>query len=154
MPAVGAEYWTDEDRINVKKSKNFKELVKIALIILKRMHQPVGQVCGPISSGGYDSIKKNLKLFYKTIKDLSKDRHIFNQVPFESPMQRIKKRMRKRQRYSHKRIGAQLLREFYLPVFKSGYVKTLFFMPNWKTSKGAKWEHQQARRLGIRIVYL
>jgi hypothetical protein len=27
-------------------------------------------------------------------------------------------------------------------------------MPTWETSTGAKWEHEEANRLGIKVSYL
>lgn len=42
----------------------------------------------------------------------------------------------------------------YLPIFESGHVSRLYFIHGWQSSRGANWEHQQAERLGIEVVYL
>ena len=47
-----------------------------------------------------------------------------------------------------------LLEEFFLPVFESGLVHTFYMLPDWESSTGASWEHVQAQRLSIDIVYL
>ncbi len=141
-------YWTPVEKALLTKASNFKELHEIARRIILRMPAPRGQVCGPISTGGKGSIKENLKEFEKAISYLEEQGQIvFNQLPFEDPMDRIL------------RVGQgtptdTLLNEFYLPIFEARLVSTLFFLDNWQTSAGATWEHEQARRLKLEIVYL
>ena len=47
-----------------------------------------------------------------------------------------------------------ILDDFYSPIFNSGLIKEFYFMPNWQSSKGANWEHNEANRLGIKVSYL
>ena len=142
-------YWTPEDIAALETAQSFAELSQVAMKVLKRMPQPVGQVCGPISSGGLRSIEKNLKQFDETIAELiSHGNTVFDQVPFEKYIFRLIETGR------GTRDKDQLLKEFYLPLFESGLVSTFYFIPGWESSNGAKWEYQQAKRLGIRIVYL
>lgn len=143
------KHWTDENHKDLLKSSTYKELLSIALDVLGRMPQPIGQVCGPISTGGAGSIEENLKAFDNTIRKLQESGHnVFNQMPFEEPMQIIKE-SRESEGYDD-----SLLEDFYLPIFESGLVHRLFFMPDWQSSYGAKWEHQQGKKLGLEIVYL
>ena len=142
------KYWTNQDRRSLNKAKTYKDLANIALRILKRMPKPIGQVCGPISTGGYGNIKDNMAAFACAIRKLKSDSLIiFNQLPFETPMHQMVKE-------SRKKYDTLLLTEFYLVIFRSRLVKTFYFLPNWKTSFGARWEHQQARRLKIKVIYL
>lgn len=131
------------------KASSHKDLFKIAEKILKCMPSPIGQVCGPISTGGAGSIEENLKRFEVAIARLQNTGlNIFDQMPFEKPMHRI---------ISQKIDGKydkSILDDFYLPIFESGMVKKLYFLPDWESSTGAKWEHEQAKRLGIEIEYL
>lgn len=130
------------------RAETFTELSKIALKILRRMAQPIGQVCGPITSGGLWSEKVNLKALEKEILKLQeKERIIFNQLPFERHLHRIVG-------LPSYKGGTQLLEDFYFPIFQSGLVKTLYFLPRWATSLGSRWERQQAIKLGLLIVYL
>lgn len=141
-------YWTKEDTANLEQAQTFSALFTIALDVLKKMPQPVGQVCGPISTGGTGSVEENLVILSKTIKALqSQGKIIFDQVPFQVAMHRIKRSIAAQS-------NAQLLNGFYLPLFESGLMKTLYFLPNWQTSQGSIWEHEQAKRLGLEIVYL
>jgi hypothetical protein len=144
-----AKYWTEVDLEAVKNAKDFKELYLIADKILKIMPQPIVQVCGPIGTGGLGNVEDNLKAFDETIRSLQdKGLNVFDQMPFEWPMQVIKFNLSKGV------YPDSIMTDFYIPIFESGYVSEFYFMPNWETSKGAKWEHNEAQRLGIKINYL
>lgn len=135
----------------LEKAETFEEMEQIALEVLKSMKQPIGQVCGPITTGGHGSIEKNLEEIDNTIRKLNREqKNIFNQIPFEKPLQKIKEKID----LPPEEKNLKLLNGLYLPIFKSGLVKTLYFMPNWESSHGARWEHEKAKELGIDIVYL
>ena len=144
---ITGAYWTDEDMIALKKAMNFKDLYEIANRIFDRMPDDIGQVCGPIATGGLGSVEANLAKFDSTVRSLQEEgKIIFDQMPFEWPMQELKKKVTD---------GAKtILQDFYLPIFESGKVTTLYFIKGWESSYGANWEHEQAIRLGINIVYL
>lgn len=143
-----AKLWTPHDEVRLRKAATYRELSRIALTILRRMNKPIGQVCGPISTGGTGSVHGNLERFQAAIRRLSAAGfNIFDQMPFEPPMWRIN-------RTPYCRGSMHLLEEFYLPIFKSGLISTLFFLNSWETSVGASWEHEQAIRLNLKIVYL
>ncbi len=121
----------------------------IAFRVLSRMPQPIEQVCGPISTGGRGSLLANLIAFNEVIVELqAQGKHVFDQMPFEQPMQRVKAGLPLDQ------YPTILLDEFYLPIFESGLIQKLQFMPEWESSFGARWEHAQAERLGIEIAYI
>ena len=141
-------YWTKKDVQDVKKAKCFGDLSKVAMRVLGRMPQPVGEICGPITSGGLGSREKNLAAFLKAIDELrAQGKTIFDQIPFEEKLYEFTQA-------NWYRGGLQLLEEFYLPLFKSGLIEVFYFMPLWHTSMGATWEHKMGLELGIKIVYL
>jgi hypothetical protein len=143
------KYWNDEDLLALEQADTMPQMLQIALGVLKRMPQPVAQVCGPISTGGRGSILENLVAFNETIVFLQAEgESVFDQMPFEAPMQRVKTTLPKGQ------YALTLLDDFYLPIFETGLIKKMYFMPDWESSHGAKWEHEQAKRLGIEIKYL
>ncbi len=151
---TATEYWTLRDREEVKRAKNFQELAKVGCRILERMPQPVGQVCGPITSGGVGSVAGNILIFQKTIEDLQKlGLIIFNQLAFEKPLWKIMKEFPRQWGKPNKK-DLQLLEEFYGTLFHSGYMKTLYFIPGWEYSFGACWEYGKANELDIEIVLL
>lgn len=142
-------YWTEEDRAALEAAQNFPDLTVIALRVLDRMPKPIAQVCGPISTGGVGNIEGNLVVFDATIDYLITQGHnVFDQVPFERPVFRIIGENRGTV------TNNRLLNEFYLPIFESGNVSILYFIHGWESSEGANWEHRQAERLGMKIVYL
>jgi len=151
--------WTDGDLKKLDGISNYGDLVKVAIPILSRISrdraEEVVQVCGPIYTGGRSSPEENLKVFGLVIGHLaSEGKTVFDQRPFEGVMQEIKK-VRKTVGYPY-----DLLEEFYGPVFASGYVRTLYFIPGWRRtdasegSIGTQWEFHRAGRLGIRRVEL
>ncbi|PIR69487.1 MAG: hypothetical protein COU47_02840 [Candidatus Niyogibacteria bacterium CG10_big_fil_rev_8_21_14_0_10_46_36] len=105
-------------------------------------------VCGPISTGGSGSVEKNLERFHAVIDALRDERvRIFSQMFFENKLFKMKT-------WPSYKGGIQLLEEFYRPIFESGFIYRMYFMPNWQTSMGATWERGEAQRLGIRAEYV
>lgn len=146
---MSLKYWSQEHFDGLEEALSYKDLFAIAEKVLQKMPSPVGQVCGPISTGGAGSVEKNLKRFEQAIADLqSQGVEIFDQVSFEIPIQRIKS-LREYGNYDD-----LLLYDFYLPIFESRLVHKLYFLPDWKSSVGARWEHKQALRSGLDIGYL
>lgn len=142
-------HWTDNHLSKLDVLKTYAELREVALEFLRELPKPIVQVCGPITTGGRGSIEENMKAFGDAIGYLStQGKTVFDQRPFEIPMQRIKMQA------EQDGYPFDLLEEFYLPIFESKLIDELFFLPDWESSTGAKWEHEQAKRLGIKISYL
>lgn len=147
---VTKKYWEKEDWDNLENANSIDDLYMIAQIIISRMQKPLIQVCGPITTGGLSSVEANLNAFNETIKKLQNDGlNVFDQMPFEKSMERITKSIG-----SKSEASGSILTNFYYPIFKSGVISTFYFMPNWQSSFGAKCEHEKAKELGIKIVYL
>ncbi|MFZ2072590.1 MAG: DUF4406 domain-containing protein [Minisyncoccia bacterium] len=143
------EYWEEKDWEDLEKAENMAELFVVAKRIIERMEKPLAQVCGPISTGGLGSIDANLCAFNKKIKELQdKGLNMFDQMPFQISMKKLT------ERFSPDRYFDSILTDFYCPLFESGAISRFYFLPDWQSSKGAKWEHEQAKRLGIEIIYL
>ena len=146
-------YLAEADNLAMVHARTYVELGQIALAVLRKMDRAVtpvsiGQACGPITSGGLGSIEANLKRFEWRVKKLqSRGLHIFDQLPFEGHMFRIWDA-------NGRNDDKTLLEDFYSPIFESGLIKTLHFIPGWPGSNGSMWEHRQAVRLGIKIDYL
>lgn len=144
------KYWTQEDRDALDLAGSYGDLFAIAERILHRIPRPRGQMCGPITTGGAGSVEANLKRFEIAFEHaMEQGIEIFDQLPFELSMQRIKAIVEPSSEYP-----VRLLSEFYGPIFENKLVDTLFFLPDWQTSRGASWEHEQATRVGLEVVYL
>jgi hypothetical protein len=126
----------------------YPALLVVALRVLERMPPGASMVCGPISTGGFGSIEKNLARFTRAIDLLaSRGENVFTQMPFAEPMKCVQGESLP---YAS---GIHLLEEFFLPIFQSGRVTRLCFLPSWQSSFGTRWEHEQAWRLGLARKY-
>jgi hypothetical protein len=72
---------------------------------------------------------------------------VFNQLPFQDAIIRISS-------FDENSVDSYdmaILEVFYKRVFESGYVKKTLFLPDWQSSKGARWERELVSKLGIPI---
>jgi len=147
------KYYTPERMLAIKESQDYKDLALVAWDILEDMNddfapRPIAMLSGPISTGGKGSRTENLLVFSRAIQRVSAGGLIvFDQMPFEDDIGRIFKSDPTQQEL-------RLLEEFYLPIFETGFINLMCFLPNWESSFGARWEHEQAKRLKIPILYL
>lgn len=142
-------YWSEADIKVIETCDTFAGMLAVAFRILDRMPRPVIQVCGPISTGGRGSVSANLEYFNDAIHRLQeKGVHVFDQMPFEIPMQKVK------ELYVGRTYITEILTDFYLPLFKSGKIEGVYFLPDWQSSRGSVWEHEHALKFGIPITYL
>lgn len=147
---ITKKYWKEEDWQDLEKAEKISDLYVVAQRIFGRMDKPFVQICGPIGTGGLGSVEANLDAFNDTVKELqNQGLNVFDQMPFEGPIQRLKKTLAVNGEYLD-----SILIDFYLPIFNSGFVSAFYFMPNWQTSFGSKWEHEKAKEFGIKIVYI
>jgi len=155
MSKVVYHNWTEEDLKAIEEKTTYTELAEVGVSILKRLFESgkrIVQVCGPMNTGGRGSLEENMKVFNLVIDHLVKQGEVvFDQRPFEKIMEKIK--------IIRGTIGYpyDLLEEFYGPIFASGYVDFLFFIPGWNKSEnsegsiGADWEYRRAAQSGIAI---
>ena len=144
---MGSKYWMQRHHEEVAKAKTFSELLAIANDIIDSMPGPVVLVSGPISSGGRGSITENLKALEDNIFAMEmRGENVWNQLPFENKFSELAK--------GHEGYFMPILEEFFLPIFKSGKIKKIWFMTGWETSTGATWEYEQAKKLRIEIGFI
>ena len=146
---ITKKYYEEKDWQDVENAKSMVDLYVVAKRIIERMPKPIVEVCGPLANGGLGSFEANLHAFNETIKKLqNQGLSVFDQVPLEDSMQRLKREN------DLSKLIESIQNDFYLPIFKSGVVSALYFIPGWESSNGARWEHEVAKELGIKIVYL
>lgn len=131
-------------------AETFEELADIGIKMLEKLSlsgKPIVEICGPISTGGLGSIKDNIKLLEKAIEIANrKGLQVFNQAPFESAMARLSKKYPLVDGYC-----VAILEIFYRRIFESGLIKKALFLPDWQSSKGATWERNVTKSLGIEV---
>lgn len=143
-------YWNSDHYGALSSAENIKDLLRVATDVLCSMPAgPIGQVCGPISTGGYGSVEKNLLFFDATIQKLTdNDQIIFDQMPFEPKLHAFMKNARENG------IKLNVLSEFYFSIFRIGRIKKLYFMHTWRSSEGAKWERWQVDHFRMEMIDL
>ncbi len=136
-----------------KRAPNFADLTELALADVQPLNGKAEMVCGPITTGGYGNCVVNLLVFNHAIEVLQlAGRPMFSQMPYEAGLADLEHDWRLRhpgQEYCH-----PILDEFYARFLLPEYFKRLWFLPNWQTSTGAKWEHEHAVRYGIERRYI
>lgn len=139
---------TEVDLEDIRGGQTFEELLVVAKRVIERIPDPAFMVCGPITTGGTGSQMVNVAILASAIAALrAEGKNVFNQLIFEEAMMRIKET-------PYYRDGLQLLEIFYRPLFEGGRFRKFYFVPRWQSSFGARWEHKEAERLGIEIVYI
>jgi hypothetical protein len=127
----------------IKNSLN--ELAAEAIMEITALKKPLIQLCAPISTGGFGNSKDNLENLNSFIKYFENTEiSIFNQLKYERRMDKILR--------NHTDYDYPLLDYFYSPIFSSGKISGLVFLPMWETSIGCKWEYNFAKTLHIPIL--
>ena len=65
------KYWTVAEIMELERVNEFNELAQIGLIVLDRMSKEgktIVQICGPMSTGGLGSLKKNMDYFQYAVR--------------------------------------------------------------------------------------
>lgn len=149
MNPVTARYWTSLEQELLQEAKSIADIYAIAEAILARMPDNLVQVCGPITNGGRGSIEENLQALNEMIAQLqSEGVQIFDQVPYEESIHRVRNTPEFMQTYEH------VLSDFYERLFLSGKVAGMYFLSGWESTRGAMWEHENVKEYGFEIRYL
>ncbi|MGB0925324.1 MAG: hypothetical protein ACPGTS_01290, partial [Minisyncoccia bacterium] len=95
--------------------------------------------------------KKNIEFFTESIQRLINAGYaVFDQVPFEEKIWEIKERRSLAGKWFH--YDHLLLEKIYKPLFESGLLDLVVFLPDYQSSVGARWEYDQALENGIQIL--
>lgn len=131
----------------LKDVKDYNELLQVAFWYIEKNSLDT-MVLGPIFSQGSDNTANNLDRLEAIISNLeNQGSKIFSQIPFLDINLAQETQM-------HHFETEQKFHEFYFPLFRSGFIKTAYFISGWQNSKGASMEHGCCVENGIKIVYL
>lgn len=155
-------YYSPEDIAALAAVTTYAELAKIGIGVLRGMHDryasrgaTIVQVCGPMSSGGFGDLDVNMRVFGAAIDILDQAAHggqdnpeivVFDQIPCQGAIVAISGFT------PGSPYDGRILTDFYGPLFRAGYVKRAIFLPNWQSSRGAKWERGVLAEIGIEIA--
>jgi hypothetical protein len=120
-----------------------KTLAGGAIERLKVLPQPVVRVSGPLTSGGY-GYDENLSRFLIAQAKLREEGYtVFDYFEGNHDERQIIE------------LGIsdwkEVMEYYHNPIMATGLIKTVFMMPKWETSNGAKWEHEFAKKSGLSI---
>lgn len=147
-PSPTDKYITKKDLGVIASSNSFEEIVLAAEAILARLPKPIGQVCGPISTGNNLSPAENLENIHRAVTLFQRGGlTIFSQIPFERAFDKILGDY-------HSGYDTPILQEFYHPLFRRKLIDYLIFLPGWDRSVGAQWEYDCAKKLGVTTIIL
>ena len=148
------KYFTQENIDDINKAQTFGELFKIAEDVLSRMpNGEMYQICGPIRTGGLGSWGLNMEVFNKSVQSfIGAELNTFDQVPFELRFKELGDVYDTSVSFSPDYIPC--LEEFYRPLYASGRITTLVFIPGWETSRGCNWERERAKEFNMQVVDL
>lgn len=146
-------YWTRARRSSVHAADSFADVSVVAQSVLrsfpKRKHGSIIQVCGPISTGGFSSVKLNFLVFADAVRLLrERGEHVFDQTPLEEAVVRMWEKWKSDP--GNTGYCWPILTDIYLPLFESGLIGTLYFLPGWEYSTGTCWE--RSRGLALKLV--
>lgn len=141
---------TAEEREALEAASSYEEAAMVAIDHLRRLcieYGPLVQICGPISTGGLGSRERNLKRLSRYVDACHKMQEfpIFNQLHFEGIVKRFSPE------HGPQSYDPRILPNFYEPVLRQGFITRLYFLPDWKTSEGAKYERWLGERFKIEI---
>jgi hypothetical protein len=150
------KHWTNAEWEAQLNAGSMAELAQIALAILCRLQKqgnPIVQICGPMTTGGFGDTLLNMEFFGHVVSRAeASGRVVFNQSPFQDSMIRICGWKEGLDSYP-----TDILDGFYAEVFASGYISATLFMPDYRhykgfeSSVGSRWEHERATKLGLLV---
>ncbi len=148
-PNVHHRYLPVALRRKIAAAQTFEELTEIALRSLARVPGKVVIISGAISTGGFNDRTKNLILFAVSIEIQDEQGvTVFSQMPYEIALGRLARKWHID--HPSETYCLPILDIFYTAIFGSGKIEAMYFLPNWRSSKGARWEYKVCPEFGIR----
>ena len=110
-----------------------QQLADGAIERLKRLPPPVVRVSGPLTSGGF-GYEENVRRFTKSQQVLrEKGCTIFDYFEDNEDEAVIKT------------LGLpweEVMEHYHEPILATGLITTIYMLPRWEESNGARWEHE------------
>lgn len=125
--------------------KILNQLASRAIARLEALPQPVVRICGPLTSGGA-GYEENLKRFERATSYLTEQGYTVFDYFADDDEEYLKELD----------IPWETIMEHYhKPILETELLTTAFFLPDWKSSRGASWEHDFiANNTDMNIEYL
>lgn len=120
--------------------EDLKILAEREINRIEQMRQPVVRVCGPLTSGGPDNYENNARRLASAEKVLqSRGMTVWTFGEAEEEI------------FGKNYDPDNIITYFHKPVFESGLIKEVYFLPRWNESNGAVQERKIADEAGLII---
>ena len=148
-------HWTARHRRMLQEAgTSLPKMIEIALEVISLMPPDIHMVSGPVSTGGLGNVKDNLTVLRLGVEWLeeAEGRNVFSQIQFEVGMNGYHTEWSKTCKAGD--YCWPILNEFYAPLFATRKFRMFHFLHGYEASVGARWEHLQCQKHGIRKRYL
>lgn len=143
------EHWSDEHRARLITIGSLEEAGIMAVDLLSELAasgKEIVQICVPMTTGGLGNLQANMNRFALAVETArANGLHVFNQIPFQEVIIRVT------DHHSGGGYDMNILEIFYRTIFESGHVSRALFLPDWESSRGARWERDCVAACGIKI---
>jgi hypothetical protein len=133
-------YWTNEHRLQAEGARDLHELLQVALGVATAhpYEPPLVMVCGPMTTGGFGCLEKNMRAFEISVQLLREAGfNVFNIHAFQPALKSI---------VSHDPAtgvyARDILEVFCAGIYRSGRIWTAYFLPGSENSVRARWERE------------
>ncbi len=156
-------YFTKRDLFSLEVAVTVDEVMQITRSVLDRTPKPREWVVGALTSG-LRAPEENRKRLHKTIvcfKERRQERKkagaTINHLPFQRCVMNILRRRINKKNLSPAEeflLQEQLRDEFYIPLFKEGYVDQLCILPGSDASLNIHWMREYCLTHGIPVRFI
>lgn len=147
---VHCPHWEDHHIERAKTTTDFKLIGELVCEIAEKMPKPLFMISGPMTTGGMGHYSKNIVLFQHAIEEaLNNGVSVFNQTMLEEHLQRLVRewlRCNPDSGYCN-----HVLSDVYDVLLASTHIHGVYFLPDWHTSRGARWERETAEKNSLAI---
>lgn len=145
---VHCSHWQEHHIQKVSSATSFSDVGALVCEIAAFMPKPLLFISGPMTTGGLGHYSKNIILFQYAIETAREHGlSVFNQTMLEEHLQRLVRAWLKenpQESYCH-----NVLSEVYEVLMKSGHIHEIHLLPDWHTSRGARFERELAEEIRL-----
>lgn len=147
---VSCPHWEDHHIEKARTTTDFKLIGELVCEIAEKMPKPLFMISGPMTTGGMGHYSKNIVLFQHAIEEAtSNGLSVFNQTMLEEHLQRLVREWLTCNPES--KYCQHVLSDVYDTLLASTHIQGVYFLPDWQTSYGARWERDAAERHTLTI---
>ena len=139
------QYLQRRDWAVLMRPENMEQLASVAVFVVRRIPPPVAMVCGPLTTGSGVYARNLVRLRFAVWKLCEQGISVFDSTIFEESLRQLARGKTPQERSQY------LLQTFYAPLLESRLIRKLYFLPEWESSFGARWERRRASELGLVI---